>query len=210
MVRGLDEGSRIFVNTNEATAMLTGLPALPHRRAPPVAVSCMALALLLSACASDDEGRHHHRGEGFRGGAHEDQGRTLAIEQLRKLDPHPDGTVTKAGLDHALHDLFAIYDLKHNNRLDVTETRALNAALPARIPGASPVIDWNTDGAVDYAEFSNQWMVFFERLDTNNDGVLTPDEMKSRMRDDHPPEGTDDSKGRPGGEGRRRPGGTGQ
>jgi hypothetical protein len=170
----------------------------------------MALALLLSACASDDdrEGRHHHRGEGFRVGAHEDQGRTLAIEQLRKLDPHPDGTVTKAGLDHALHDLFAIYDLKHDSRLDVTETRALNAALPARIPGASPVIDWNMDGAVDFAEFSNQWMVFFERLDSNADGVLTPDEMRSRNREDRPPEG--DGNGRPGGQEHRRPGGTGQ
>jgi len=192
--------------------MITGLPALPLRRASPFAVSCLALALLLSACASDDEGegRHHHRGEGFRGSAHEDQGRTLAMEQLRKLDPHPDGTVTKAGLDHALHDLFAVYDLKHHGRLDVTETRALNAALPARIPGASPVIDWNMDGVVDYAEFSNQWMVFFERLDANGDGVLTPDEMKSRIPEDRPPAGNDDGKARPGGQDRRRPGGTGQ
>ena len=192
--------------------MKTGLCALPRRGHPPMTTACMALVLLLSACASDDdgEGRHHHRGEGFRGGPHEDHARTLAIEQLTKLDPHADGTVTKTGVDRALHEIFATYDLNHDTRLELAETRALNAALPAKIPGASPVIDWNTDGGVDYAEFSNQWLVLFERLDANADGILTPDEMKSRGREDRGPADSGDVNGRSGGQDRRRPGGSGQ
>ena len=99
--------------------------------------------------------------------------------QLKHFDLDGDGQVTRDELTRALHADFDKYDGNHDGVLSVDEARALNETLPQRIPGASPVKDWNGDGHVDFNEYANQWLSLFERFDTNGDGIVTADEMSA-------------------------------
>ena len=55
---------------------------------------------------------------------------------------------------------------------------------------ATPIVDWNQDGCVDYTEFSAAPYSLFDQLDQNRDGKLTPQELGQRKKK---PEGADDT-----------------
>jgi Ca2+-binding EF-hand superfamily protein len=64
---------------------------------------------------------------------------------------------------------------------------------------ATPVMDWNQDGCIDYTEFSAAPYSLFDQLDADHDGKLTPKELQragAKPHDAEPPEQ---------GEGRRGP-----
>lgn len=167
-----------------------------------------ASLLALGACSHEGFGGHTgHRGERGSGGP-DTHGEPAAGQQLKHFDVDGDGNVTRAELDSGLHAMFIKYDSDHDGVLNATEARALNQALTTEIPGASPVLDWNADGHVDFSEFANQWLSLFERLDTNGDGVVTADEMTPRVRS-HGGDHGEQSGGRHGGHrhGGEQPGG---
>ena len=43
---------------------------------------------------------------------------------------------------------------------------------------ATPVMDWNQDGCIDYTEFSAAPYSLFDQLDANHDGKLKPKELQ--------------------------------
>jgi hypothetical protein len=43
---------------------------------------------------------------------------------------------------------------------------------------ATPVMDWNQDGCIDYTEFSAAPYSLFDQLDLDHDGKLTPKELQ--------------------------------
>jgi hypothetical protein len=43
---------------------------------------------------------------------------------------------------------------------------------------ATPVMDWNQDGCIDYTEFSAAPYSLFDQLDADHDGKLTPKELQ--------------------------------
>jgi hypothetical protein len=43
---------------------------------------------------------------------------------------------------------------------------------------ATPVVDWNQDGCIDYTEFSAAPYSLFDQLDLDHDGKLTPKELE--------------------------------
>jgi Ca2+-binding EF-hand superfamily protein len=151
-------------------------------------LSALAAALLtsaLAACGSDDA---RHRSE------HQEAPWHPAVAILLAYDANHDGTVTRAEMDAGLHADFAKADYKHLGRLDADEVRAVNQQrIAADQSTASPLVDWNHDGYVDFDEFAAEARSLFDQLDRKGDGKLTPDELNP-----NPPkkgDGTDDTEG---------------
>ena len=56
---------------------------------------------------------------------------------------------------------------------------------------ATPLVDWNQDGCIDFHEYSGTALSLFDSLDTNGDGQLTAKEINptSKSPDGPKPEG---------------------
>ena len=128
---------------------------------------------------------------------------------ILKYDANHDGTLTRAELIAGLKAEFAAHDTHHNGCLDSEQALAINQQRVAEDQSiASPVMDWNQDGCIDYTEFSAAPYSLFDQLDLDHDGKLTPKELQragAKPRDNNTPPGDQDT-----GEHRRRRGGGGE
>jgi Ca2+-binding EF-hand superfamily protein len=98
---------------------------------------------------------------------------------LLKYDANHDGTVTRAELIAGLKADFAAHDTHHNGCLDAEQATAINQArVDEDQSTATPVMDWNQDGCIDYTEYSAAPYSLFDQLDTDHDGKLTPKELQ--------------------------------
>ena len=122
---------------------------------------------------------------------------------LLKYDANHDGTVTRAELIAGLKADFAGRDTHHNGCLDAEQAAQINQArVDEDQSTATPVMDWNQDGCIDYTEFSAAPYSLFDQLDADHDGKLTPKELQragAKPRDSDKP---DDQENEP--RGRRR------
>lgn len=101
------------------------------------------------------------------------------IRLMLSYDGNSDGTVTRAELEEGLRRQFMAADVNGDGRLDGPETRAENdRRFRANGTGASPLIDWNQDGAVSFDEFATTARSVFDELDRDHDGVLDRDEVR--------------------------------
>ncbi len=99
--------------------------------------------------------------------------REIELRVLTGYDADGDGTLTRAELDTGLARAFRQADGDGNARLNRDEMAAENQRRWAvEGPSASPLIDWNSDGGIDAAEFATTARNLFARLDENEDGVL--------------------------------------
>jgi Ca2+-binding EF-hand superfamily protein len=126
---------------------------------------------------------------------------------LLKYDANHDRTVTRDELISGLKADFADHDTHHNGCLDAEQAGQINQArVDADQSTATPVMDWNQDGCIDYREFSAVPYSLFDQLDANHDGKLTPQELRragARPRDPNAPaQGREDGEPR---DGRRGP-----
>ncbi len=138
-------------------------------------LAAIAAIALLAACSSP----RHGRGDGpdGSGGRHEEEWHPPVGMLLRYVDK--DGKVTRAEMEAGLRKDFAAADTNHDGMLEPDEARAVNEArLSEDQSAASPLVDWNHDGVVDFDEFATTARSLFDELDTNGDGVLTPQELK--------------------------------
>jgi Ca2+-binding EF-hand superfamily protein len=130
---------------------------------------------------------------------------------LLKYDANHDGTVTRNELIAGLKADFAAHDTHHNGCLDAEQADAINQArVDADQSTATPVMDWNQDGCIDYTEFSAAPYSLFDQLDADHDGKLTAKELQragARPRDAAP--GDQQKEPEPGGRGPHRRGGPG-
>jgi hypothetical protein len=129
---------------------------------------------------------------------------------LLKYDANHDGTVTRDELIRGLKAEFAAHDTHHNACLDADQAAQINQdRVDADQSTATPVVDWNQDGCIDYTEFSAAPYSLFDQLDADHDAKLTPKELQpagAKPRDpDAAPEGQDEGEPRD-----RRPPGGGQ
>jgi len=139
------------------------------RRALPI----FALALALAGCSSIFDGGRH------REAAPEEYHPPRTI--LEAYDANHDGTVTRAEMEAGLKADFAKADTNHDGRLDENEVRAVNLARwTADSSTASPLVDWNHDGFVDFKEFAATAHSLFDQMDTDGDGKLSPQELRPR------------------------------
>jgi len=136
-------------------------------------ISILILVFPLAACGSLFGGEGHGPP---RGGERQDFHPPVDI--LRAYDANHDGSVTRAEMEAGLRADFAKADTNHDGALDKDEVRAVNAARwNSDASTASPLVDWNHDGVVDFDEFAATARSLFMQLDTNGDGVLSPDEI---------------------------------
>ena len=128
---------------------------------------------------------------------------------LLKYDANHDGTVTRAELIAGLKAEFAAHDTHHNGCLDAEQAGDINQArVDADQSTATPVVDWNQDGCIDYTEFSAAPYSLFDQLDADHDGKLTPKELQragARPRDGEPRQQGEEPRGRRRGDGEGPP-----
>jgi hypothetical protein len=111
---------------------------------------------------------------------------------LLKYDANKDGTLTRDELIAGLKAEFAAHDTHHNGCLDEEQTAAINQdRVDADQSTATPIVDWNQDGCIDYTEFSAAPYSLFDQMDANRDGKITPEEFGKRKKpdDDAKPDG---------------------
>ena len=98
---------------------------------------------------------------------------------ILKYDANQDGTLTRDELIKGLKAEFAATDIHHKGCLDAEQAGAINQArVDADQSTATPVVDWNQDGCIDYTEFSAAPYSLFDQLDMNHDGKLEPKELQ--------------------------------
>lgn len=131
-----------------------------------------------------------------------------------KHDANHDGTVTRAELIAGLKADFAARDTGRKGCLTPDQAAQINQErVDADQSTATPVMDWNQDGCIDYTEFSAAPYSLFDQLDTDHDGKLVARELQrggaAKPKDPKAADGDQGSQpgseGPPPGEGRRPP-----
>jgi hypothetical protein len=98
---------------------------------------------------------------------------------LLRYDANHDGIVTRDEMEAGLKADFAAADTNGDGCLDATETRLENQRRLARDGAqASPLVDWNLDGCVDFREFANTVHSYFDLVDKKKDGRVTLIELR--------------------------------
>ncbi|MGQ0742326.1 MAG: hypothetical protein ACT4OG_08565 [Alphaproteobacteria bacterium] len=135
-----------------------------------------AIALALAACGPTNWEDRHPGARALRG---DPSGIAAGIKQMQSYDANKDGTVTRAEMEAQLKKDFAAADLDRNGTLNADEARAENARrYAAHGTQYSPLLDWNQDTLIDYAEFAGAPRSLFDQLDRDNDGELSGTELK--------------------------------
>jgi hypothetical protein len=98
---------------------------------------------------------------------------------LLRYDANHDGVVTREEMEAGLKADFAAADTNGDGCLDTAETRTENQRRLARDGAqASPLVDWNLDGCVDFREFANTAHSYFDLVDKKKDGRVTLIELR--------------------------------
>jgi hypothetical protein len=134
----------------------------------------MAAALVLAGCGTTDTHRSHWNPNA----APRDENWHSPAAALLRYDANHDGILTKTELLTGLKAEFDAYDVKHNNCLGPEQVRAINQLrVQQDASQATPLVDWNQDGCIDFNEYSGAMLSLFDSLDVNGDGKLTAQEL---------------------------------
>ena len=156
------------------------------------AIAAASVCLTLAACASGDAPRP---GRWNPNATPRDEGWHSQTASLVRFDANHDGTLTKAELLAGLRAEFNAADTSGKNCLNPDQARAINEQrVQQDASQATPLVDWNQDNCIDFTEYSAAALSLFATLDKNEDGQLSPDELRA---------------GRPGGGQGQSPGGPG-
>lgn len=140
-----------------------------------VALLSLIGALSLAGCGTTDS---HHGHWDPNGGPRRDENWHSPNAALMRFDANHDGILTRAELVAGLKAEFDTYDTNHNNCLSPDQVRAINQLrVQQDASQASPLVDWNQDGCVDFNEFSGATLSLFDTLDTKGRGQLTAAEL---------------------------------
>ena len=136
--------------------------------------------LALSACGMFGGGRAPHWNPN---GNPRDENWHSPNAALLRYDANHDGTLTRAELLAGLKAEFDTYDVAHKNCLGPDQVRAINEMrVKQDASQASPLVDWNQDGCIDFNEFSGATLSLFATLDANSDGELSAQELNAGNR----------------------------
>ena len=101
---------------------------------------------------------------------------------MLRYDANDDGMITRSELEAGLRQDFRKADVNRDGRLDADEVRTENQRrIRLDQSDATPLIDWNHDGYVDFEEFAAPMRSLFEQYDVDEDGVVTLQEMHIRF-----------------------------
>ncbi len=136
---------------------------------------------LVGASLADGRGDHgHDRGD-------------HGARMLEQFDANGDGTVTQAEIDQVRADRLAAFDTNHDGSLSLEEYQALWLdAMRERMVDRFQALDENGDAIVTVEEFVEPFGGMVERLDRNDDGQITRDDLKRRGHDRDRDDGNDE------------------
>jgi hypothetical protein len=101
------------------------------------------------------------------------------IKLMLSYDENSDGVVMRQELETGLRRQYATADTNHDGKLDVKEMQAENdRRFRAFGTEASPLIDWNQDGFIDFDEFASTARSVFDDMDKNHDAKLDQNELR--------------------------------
>jgi EF hand len=104
----------------------------------------------------------------------------LNIALMLSYDANKDGSVTREEVESGLRAQFERADADRNGRLSLSEMQAENARRwQESRTASSPLIDWNLDGVVSFAEFSGTAQSVFAQLDRDRGGTLAGTELEA-------------------------------
>jgi Ca2+-binding EF-hand superfamily protein len=104
------------------------------------------------------------------------------IRFMLAFDQNGDGIVTRDEMEAALRRQFAAVDTNGDGQIDRAEMQAENdRRFRVNGTGASPLIDWNQNGVIDYDEFATTARSLFAELDRDHDGRLDATELRLPM-----------------------------
>lgn len=130
--------------------------------------ACVAVALIVSACGGGPRFESPNAA----------MERSIALDLLLKYDSNQDYALSRAELENALRADFVNLDKNNDGTLEPSEVSTENDRR-WRLNGSSstPLIDWNTDGFVDFAEFTATPQSTFTQIDQDRDGNLSAEEL---------------------------------
>lgn len=97
------------------------------------------------------------------------------------------GVVTRTAMEKGLRGDFARADSDHDGCLDANEARAVNdERWRLSQSTASPLIDFEHTGCIDFDEFAAMPRSLFDQLDKKGDGQLTPKELHPGIKPSAP------------------------
>jgi hypothetical protein len=104
----------------------------------------------------------------------------LNIRFMLSFDGNKDGTVSREEIEAGLKAQFEAADTDHNGSLSLNEVQAENGRRwQVNGTASSPLIDWNMDGVVSFAEFSATAHSVFAQLDRDRGGSLAGAELEA-------------------------------
>jgi hypothetical protein len=104
--------------------------------------------------------------------------RNVAIDLLIDYDSDHDQLLSSDEFDGALRAHFVELDRNSDGVLDSIEAAVENERRWVRAGSAStPLIDWNSDGSISFAEYSGALRSTFQELDDDDDGNLNAAEL---------------------------------
>ena len=98
--------------------------------------------------------------------------------RLQSLVSNPDGSLNHDEMEAALKAEFKKADKDGNGELSMSEVAPVNDALRAQNVGASPVMDWNGDGRVNFQEFAGGWRTMFDLCAHAGGTVVSKNDMQ--------------------------------
>lgn len=146
-----------------------------------------ATGIAVSAGTGLADGREHRGRSGIfqsDGGGDFQRGRGRGgLAMLESFDTNSDGQLTQAEIDAARADRFAAFDTDGNGALSLQEYEALWLdAMRERMVDRFQSLDNDGDAVVTSDEFIAPFGSVVRRMDRNEDGVLSADDMGRRGR----------------------------
>ena len=137
----------------------------------------LGAAAFAGASLADGGWGRHHGGGGHHGGA---PGERL----FEAFDANQDGRLTQAEVDQARQAKLAEFDANGDGSLSLEEYQALWLdAMRERMVDQFQAHDNDGDGLVTVEEFGERYDSLVQRLDRNDDGEITEDDLRRRPRD---------------------------
>ena len=138
---------------------------------------------LVGASLADGRGGHGYHGSGHHGGG--PGWRAGRIERLfEQFDTNGDGVITQVEIDEVRSSRLAEFDADGDGNLNLEEYQALWLdAMRERMVDQFQAHDDDGDGLVTVEEFGDRYDSMVRRLDRNDDGELTQDDLRRRPRD---------------------------
>lgn len=130
-----------------------------------------------------DHERYEHRSHGLkRGERHGRHGGLHRGERLfERFDANRDGTLTQAEVDQTRRERFTSFDADNDGQLSLQEYQALwSDAMRSRMVDRFQGLDDDGDAAVTIEEFLAPFGKVVSRMDRDNNGELTRDELRRR------------------------------